>query len=157
MIVTLSDLPKIRQEYQNIVLVGGCYDLLHVGHVAFLEKCKQYGDVLIVALSSDVRVTARKGEQRPIINEINRANLLNALKVVDFVLIAPDPSEIDIPPTRLVINRLKPDVFATNDQRFVNYSAELSTQGTEVVYIEPVPSDSTSDIISRICQRCELN
>ncbi|MEY3784532.1 MAG: hypothetical protein RLZZ230_854 [Candidatus Parcubacteria bacterium] len=154
MIVTLLDLPKIRQKHQNIVLVGGCYDLIHVRHVKFLEKCKKLGDILVVTLSSDVRVLERKGKMRPIIGELDRQYMVNSLEFVDFVLISPESFIDNFPPTRLVINALRPEVFATNDMRFGEYSDELEQQGIKVVYVEPVDGDSTSNIIQRICSKC---
>lgn len=153
MIISFEKLSEIRQQHENIVLVGGCYDLLHVGHVRFLEKCRQLGDVLVVSLSGDVRVTERKGEGRPIITQNKRAYMLDLLKIVDYVIIAPDPVINDIPPTRMVINALKPDIFATNDTRFNEYETDLSIQNTKVVYVEAVPDDSTTDIIERILER----
>ncbi len=153
MIISFEKLSEIRQQHENIVLVGGCYDLLHMGHVRFLEKCRQHGDVLVVALSGDMRVAERKGKGRPIISQDKRAYMLNLLQMVDYVVIAPDPVLSGVPPTRMIINALRPDIFATNDPRFQEYETDLAAQKTQVVYVEPIPDDSTTDIIKRILER----
>lgn len=155
MLITFNELSEIRKKRaeKSIVLVGGCYDLLHIGHIKFLEKCKKLGDILVVNLSSDERIRERKGNTRPIIKEEDRVYLLNSLRIVDYALVSPSVINKQISPTRLVINELKPNIFATNDIRFSDYKLELNILGTTVVYVEPVPADSTTDIIARICHR----
>ncbi|HVX24514.1 MAG TPA: adenylyltransferase/cytidyltransferase family protein, partial [Candidatus Saccharimonadales bacterium] len=85
MIVTINDLAKIREQYQDqkLILSSGTFDLLHVGHLHYLQAAKTYGDVLIVLLSGDQRIKARKGDDRPIIPEVDRTEMLDALKIVD--------------------------------------------------------------------------
>jgi len=123
MIVTLDGLSRIRAQYQGrkIVLTSGTFDLLHVGHLHYLEEVKKYGDVVVVLLSSDARVKARKGPRRPIISEDDRAHMLDALKVVDYVLIDPSklPDQTDPVHTEIVA-RLQPDFYVTDgeDPRF---------------------------------------
>ena len=93
MIISLDDLASIRERHlgQKIALTSGTFDLLHVGHLDYLEKVKQHGEIVVVLLSGDARVKARKGPSRPIISERERARILDSLKVVDYVFI--DPSK----------------------------------------------------------------
>src|SRR5208282_250600 len=100
MIITFDELASARQRHSNqkLVLTSGTFDLFHVGHLNYLEKVKQYGDVLVIMLSGDNRIRSRKGPKRPIIPENDRARILDALKVVNYVFIDPsrlDPEDVD--------------------------------------------------------------
>lgn len=88
MIITMNDVQHIREvnSGKKIILTSGTFDLFHVGHLNYLQQVKQYGDTVVVLLSGDARVRARKGSRRPIIPEHERAQILDALKVVDYVL-----------------------------------------------------------------------
>ena len=155
MIVTVNDLDEIRTCHmgETLVLVGGVYDLLHVGHVSFLQRCVEPGNVLIVAASSDMRTKQRKGLHRPIIPETERVAMLAALSIVDYALIAPDPvPDLDVPTVR-VIAALRPDIFATSEERFYEYRDNLRRQGTEVRYVPEIRQQSTTRIIEQICRR----
>ncbi len=124
MIVTKDSLKEIRTQHANekIVLTSGTFDLLHVGHLRYLEAVKALGDVVVVMLSGDNRVKARKGPRRPIISEQDRAALVDALNVVDYVFIDPSTSAPDtIDPVHAeIVTELEPDVYATDgpDPRF---------------------------------------
>jgi rfaE bifunctional protein nucleotidyltransferase chain/domain len=126
MIITFKDLSTIRKKHKNqkIVLTAGTFDMFHVGHLNYLKKVKDYGDIVVLMLSGDKRVKARKGPKRPIISENERAEILDALEVVDYVFIDPSklsPKEID-PVHQKVLNKLNPDYYVTDgpDPRFVN-------------------------------------
>ncbi len=126
MIVQLENLADVRSrhEHEKIVLTSGTFDLLHVGHLRYLEAVRSLGDIVIVMLSGDDRIKARKGPQRPIIPERDRAQMLDALKVVDYVFIDPatsPPDQID-PVHAEIVAKLQPDVYATDgvDIRFSN-------------------------------------
>lgn len=80
---------KLRDEGKTIVLAGGCFDILHTAHIAFLQKAKQEGDVLIVLLESDESIRNAKGEHRPINIQKDRAEVLAALEVVDYIVLLP--------------------------------------------------------------------
>src|ERR1700684_3873633 len=100
MIITVDDLTNIATKHrgQKIVLTSGTFDLLHVGHLNYLNAVKTYGDIVVVMLSGDARTRARKGAGRPVIHEDDRAKVLDALKVVDYVFIDPstlEPGQID--------------------------------------------------------------
>lgn len=156
MIVRLENLTDIRAQHKNekIALTSGTFDLLHVGHLRYLDAVKSLGDVVVVMLSGDDRVRARKGPQRPIIPENDRALMVDALKVVDYVFIDPatsSPEETD-PVHAEVVAKLQPDVYATDgpDPRFWN----IMEQSKLVILPDPRSEGdghaSTSAIIDRI-------
>lgn len=152
MIVTLENLPAIREQHkgQKIVLTSGTFDLFHVGHLHYLEAVRELGDIVVVLLSSDARTKARKGPKRPIIPEQDRAAILDALEIVDYVMIDPAtsaPDQVDEVHTEIV-KTLNPDLYATDgeDPRFFSIMSQdklrvLPRSGEQV---------STSAIIERI-------
>jgi rfaE bifunctional protein nucleotidyltransferase chain/domain len=153
MIVNYSDLSKLREGCSNskIVLVGGCYDLLHVGHVAYLEQCRALGDILVVAASADDRIRQRKGSLRPVISQSDRVRMLASLKCVDYAVAAPTLTTASNKiPTVMVINELLPNIFATSDERFEEYSESLLQQGINTVFVPEIRLTSTTAIIKRI-------
>ena len=88
----------------RVVTTNGCFDILHVGHVTYLQKAKTFGDVLILGVDSDSLVKALKGESRPINNQDHRAYLLSSLSCVDFVTVFPTSSSD-------FISKVRPDVY----------------------------------------------
>ncbi len=78
-------LQKLRQEGKTIVFTNGCFDILHVGHVRYLREAKKLGDVLILALNSDTSVRAIKGEKRPLVPEDERADIMAALELIEYL------------------------------------------------------------------------
>src|SRR6267142_5273286 len=95
---------RLRAEGQRIVLANGCFDLLHVGHVRYLEAAKALGDVLIVGINSDEQTRRLKGEGRPLIPQDQRAEIIASVAAVDFVTIFDEPTV-----TELLLT-LKPDI-----------------------------------------------
>lgn len=77
-----------KERSRKIILLGGCFDILHIGHLRFLKKAKKFGDILVVGINSDEIIKKYKGEHRPIVPEKQRAELLQSLSVVDYVFIA---------------------------------------------------------------------
>lgn len=98
-------LAPVRRKGKKVVFTNGCFDILHLGHVKYLEKAKRLGDVLVVGLNSDSSVRAIKGDSRPINNERARAMVLASLCFVDYVTVFSDDT-----PERL-IRKLKPDIL----------------------------------------------
>lgn len=92
---------KLRQKGRTIVTTNGSFDLMHIGHIKFLQEAKKQGDVLIVGLNSDASVKKYKSEDRPIVPQQHRADTLVALKCVDFVVVM-DEAEIAAPLIRTV-------------------------------------------------------
>lgn len=101
---------KLRAQGKRIVLVGGCFDILHPGHVIFLEKAKKAGDMLVVFLESDKKVRKLKGMNRPMQIQLDRAQVLSALRSVDYVVLLPYLKN-DAGYDKLV-GKIKPDVIA---------------------------------------------
>lgn len=107
----ISSLSKnLRKSGKKIVLAGGCFDVIHPGHIIFLEKAKLAGDILIVILESDEKIKKLKGINRPVRNQKERAKILSALQAVDYVVMLPfmnKDKEYD-----QLIMKIKPDVIA---------------------------------------------
>ncbi|MBI2599806.1 adenylyltransferase/cytidyltransferase family protein [Candidatus Daviesbacteria bacterium] len=100
-----------KVKHNKIVLVGGCFDVLHPGHIFFLEKAKKMGDFLVVILESDEKIKRIKGNNRPIYSQKERAVMLKALNAVDKVVLLPfidEEKEYD-----KVVGKIKPDIIAT--------------------------------------------
>jgi len=87
-ILSIDEIGGIERDNKKIVLAGGSFDLLHVGHVRFLQRCKELGDDLVVALMSDANIRERKGHSRPIMSEQDRAEILSHLGSVDYVFVS---------------------------------------------------------------------
>ena len=134
---------------QTVVLVGGCFDILHPGHIIFLEKAKKLADKLIVLLESDEKVRKLKGSKRPINPQKDRAKVLLALKSVDQVINLPFMDK-SIQYDRL-ISRIKPDIIATTtgspDYHYKERAAKLV--GAKLKTISEVKNYSTSKIVSQ--------
>lgn len=150
-IKNLNELKKIRREYKNrnekVVFTNGCFDLLHIGHVRYLYEAKKQGDILIVALNSDSSVKQLKGDNRPIINESERAELLAALEMTDYIVIFEELTAINL------INNLKPDIYVKGG----DYSKETLTEwttveknGGEVKLLKEIKGRSTTSLINKI-------
>lgn len=131
-----------------MVFTNGCFDILHAGHVRYLEACKEFGDILVVGLNSDASVKAQgKGEDRPIIPQRQRAELLAALQAVDYVVVFDEPT-----PERLIA-LLTPDVLVKGQDwasRGVVGSDVVIAKGGRVVLMPMTPGLSTTAIIRRI-------
>ena len=95
-----------RKHGARIVLANGCFDILHVGHIRYLEGAKALGDVLVVGINADEQVRAQKGEGRPLVPERERAEIIAAVRAVDFVTIFTEPT------VEQLLLALRPDVHA---------------------------------------------
>jgi D-beta-D-heptose 7-phosphate kinase/D-beta-D-heptose 1-phosphate adenosyltransferase len=143
-------LEEVRARRQRVVFTNGCFDLLHVGHVKYLQKARSFGDLLVLGLNSDASVRRLKGEKRPLINQDERAHLLAALDCVDYVVIFDE----DTP--RQLIEALRPDVLVKGG----DYTREgvvghelVESWGGRVELVEFVDGRSTSGIIDKIKER----
>ena len=140
-------LANLRQEGKTIVTTNGCFDILHVGHVRYLEETKKFGDVLIVALNSDASVRRLKGEGRPINNENDRAEVLNALKSVDYVVLFDEDSPMQL------LAEIKPDVHTKGADYTVETLPEAKVileNGGRLEFIKFVEGKSTTSTIAKI-------
>jgi D-glycero-beta-D-manno-heptose 1-phosphate adenylyltransferase len=140
----LSDLRRLGN---RVVFTNGCFDILHAGHVRYLSQARSFGDVLVIGLNSDQSVKMIKGEKRPIIPELQRAEVLEGLWCVDYVTLFHEPD-----PLRL-IKKLMPDVLVKGEdwpEDKIIGGEVVCGHGGEVIRVRMVPEISTSDIIQKI-------
>jgi len=141
-------LSKLKQNNRKIVLAGGCFDILHIGHIAFLEKAKKSGDVLILLLESDDSIKKLKGKKRPINNQENRAKVLSAIEFVDFVINLKKPFEVK--DYNDIVNQISPDVIAvtSGDPNLENKKQQAKEVGGIVkVVLKQIPETSTTKLL----------
>jgi rfaE bifunctional protein nucleotidyltransferase chain/domain len=154
-IVNAEELAAVAQEMrdngQKLVLTNGCFDLLHVGHVRYLQAARALGDALAVAINGDESVRALKGEGRPLNSEADRAELIAALECVDRVIIFPE-----IRATNL-IEKVRPAIYVKGG----DYTAEtlhteergaLERAGAEIHILPFEQGHSTSKLIEKVTQ-----
>jgi D-beta-D-heptose 7-phosphate kinase/D-beta-D-heptose 1-phosphate adenosyltransferase len=137
----------LRASGKTLVFTNGVFDLLHVGHVRYLAEARSLGDLLLVAINSDRTVRELKGEGRPITNESERAEILAALRQVDYVTIFDDVSP------RALITRLLPNVLVKGgDYNLdeIHGREEVEAAGGRVVSLPFIEGASTSAIIERM-------
>lgn len=138
---------QLHQASQTVVFTNGCFDLLHPGHVRYLQQARELGDVLIVALNSDRAVRALKGEARPILKENERAEVMAALACVDYVMIFDDISP------RETIAALLPDILVKGGDWGVDQiigAEEVTAAGGQVLSLSFIEGVSTTEVIERI-------
>ncbi len=139
-----QNLAASRQK--KIVFTNGCFDLLHVGHVRYLQEARAQGDLLVVGVNSDVSVKRLKGPTRPIQNESDRAEILAALAAVDFVVIFTE----DTP--ALLIEAVRPDVLVKGGdwkpEQIVG-SSFVQSYGGQVKSLQFVDGKSTTSLIQK--------
>lgn len=141
---------ELKRQNKKVVFTNGCFDILHPGHVDYLNKAKQCGDILIVALNSDESVKRIKGEKRPILKLAERAYLIGNLKAVDFVTYF----EEDTPEN--IIAELIPDYLIKGEDWDIDKIIGrdiVENNGGEVKRIKFVTDRSSTDIIRTIIER----
>jgi rfaE bifunctional protein nucleotidyltransferase chain/domain len=132
---------------QRVVLANGCFDALHVGHVRYLEGARREGDILVVGVNADSSVCSLKGPGRPILNENARAQLVAALRVVDYVLIFSEPN------VESLLEELRPDVHANGTDYSADTVPERATAarlGIRVAIVGDPKDHSTRAVIDSI-------
>ena len=145
----LEDLPQLLQG-KKVVLANGCFDILHVGHLRYLQGARALGDTLVVALNSDKSVREIKDPRRPILDENERAALVSALECVDHVVI------FDEPDVSRVIDVLRPAVHAKGTdytEASVPERLQVLAYGGDVRITGDAKDHSTRDIIQSILQK----
>jgi D-beta-D-heptose 7-phosphate kinase/D-beta-D-heptose 1-phosphate adenosyltransferase len=141
---------RMRGEGKRLVFTNGCFDLLHPGHVRYLDQARALGDALVVALNSDRTVRALKGEGRPILSERERAEVMVALEAVDYVTI------FDEETPREIIAALLPDILVKGGDWPIEQIVgreEVEAAGGRVLSLPYVEGSSTTDIIERILMK----
>ena len=139
-----------RADHKTTVFTNGCFDIIHRGHVEYLRKAKLLGDILIVGLNSDTSVKSIKGEPRPYQDEQGRATILNAMEMVDLVVIFNEDTPLNL------ICELKPDILvkggAYNSQLIVGAS-EVESWGGNVKIIPFLKGYGTSIVVDKILEK----
>jgi len=152
---TREELKTIVRDLQKrgrvVVWTNGCFDLLHSGHVSYLLRAAQFGDILVVGLNSDASVRANKGPSRPVVSEAERARLLAALECVDYITIFSDKTTVPI------LRELRPDVYAKGGDYTIDTINQderhlVEGYGGRIELIRGVEGLSTSNIIDKILQ-----
>jgi len=140
---------RLRSQGRRLVFTNGCFELLHVGHIRYLQEARDLGDALVVGLNSDESVRAIKGPPRPLVPEAERAELLAALACVDVVVIFPEPT------AEHLVATLKPDVYVkggdyTLDTIPPDEAAAVREIGARAEFLPFVDGLSTTGLIRRI-------
>ncbi len=140
----------LRQSGKKVVFTNGCYDILHPGHIELLSKARALGDVLVVAINSDESVSRLKGPGRPIFDEAERAELLGALEMVDFVCTFSEDTPLE------AILKIRPDVLVKGADWGIDEivgRAEVESWGGKVIALPLVDGQSTTGIVERVLTR----
>src|ERR1051325_11117898 len=143
----LTERERLRATGRRLVFTNGVFDLLHVGHVRYLTQARTLGDALVVAINSDRTVRELKGPARPVFDEAERAEILAALRVVDYVVVFDDISP------RSLIGELLPDVLVKGgdyDLDQIHGREEVEAAGGRVISLPFVEGSSTTRLIERM-------
>jgi D-glycero-beta-D-manno-heptose 1-phosphate adenylyltransferase len=150
-LLDIAELAELVEELKNtkrkIMFTNGCFDIIHAGHVRYLQAARRLGDVLIVGLNSDSSVSLLKGPTRPINNQEDRAEVLAALSSVDYVIIFGEQT------AEKLIRVIKPDIYVKGGDYVVANLPEaelIDKLGGEIVLIPEVQGRSSSNIINKI-------
>lgn len=140
---------RLKREGKRVVWTNGCFDILHVGHIMYLQEARKQGDVLVIGLNSDASVRENKGTDRPIVHEHDRGQVLAALECVDYIVIFDGKTPVPL------IEALKPDVYAkggdyTRDTIVQEERKLVESYGGEIAIIPGRSGQSTSFIIDKI-------
>jgi D-beta-D-heptose 7-phosphate kinase/D-beta-D-heptose 1-phosphate adenosyltransferase len=140
---------RLQARGKKIVFTNGCFDLLHYGHVKYLQDAKREGDILIVGVNRDASVRRIKGRQRPLVGENDRAGIIAALGSVDYVVLFKE----DTP--REIIKLLKPDILVKGadwQKKNIVGAPFVKSQGGRVVTIKLIKGCSTTHLIKKIAK-----
>jgi rfaE bifunctional protein, domain II len=141
-----SVLAPLRTQKKKIVFTNGCFDLLHVGHVRYLQEAKALGDVLVVGINSDASVKRLKGPTRPVQNESDRAEILAALGAVDMTVIFTEDTPENL------IHAVKPDILVKGGDWAIDQivgAPFVMANGGQVMSLQFIDGKSTTKIIEK--------
>lgn len=143
-VLDTSEVPKLvaayRKQKKRIVLTQGSFDMVHIGHARYCDAAKKYGDILIVGVDSDEKVKARKGQDRPIVPQDERLEMLTYLASVDLVILKEKEAE-----KWSLIKAVRPDVLVATKETYTEKNLQdLKELCGEVVVLEPMATTSTS-------------
>lgn len=145
--VIIKDLKK---RGNKVVSTSGCFDIIHAGHVTYLEEAKRKGDILVVLLNSDASVKGLKGDERPIVSENERAIVIAGLESVDYVCIFDENTPCEM------ISKLQPDSFIKGGDYKGKHIPEMDVMksyGGKVEYVDFIRGCSTTEIIERVKEK----
>ncbi len=143
----LKELLPLRKKGRKVVFTNGCFDIIHAGHVRYLTKARSLGDLLVVGLNSDASVRAVKGPSRPIVPESERAEVLGALRCVDYVVIFNEDTPLAL------ITALRPDILVKGSDwasHEIVGGDVVREGGGKVRRIRLLKGRSTTNIIKRV-------
>ena len=142
----------LRKGGRKVVFTNGCFDILHAGHVTYLEKARSFGDCLVLGLNTDASVRANKGPSRPINSELDRAKVVGALRAVDYVVLFGEQT------AEALIAKVKPDVYVKGGDYTLDTLPEakiVQSYGGHVEFVQMVAGRSTTNIIDKISQQAD--
>lgn len=140
---------RLKSQGKRIVFTNGCFDILHYGHVKYLEKAKGLGDCLVVAVNSDASVKRLKGSHRPIVSQYDRMRIIAGLESVDYVVLFKEDTPLKI------IKILKPDILVKGsdwNKKSIVGGDFVSSYGGRVVTIQLTKGRSTTNLIRKIAR-----
>lgn len=153
MLIDPNDIEKLceilHRAGQKIVFTNGCFDILHAGHVRYLEKARSFGDCLVLGLNTDASVRSNKGPARPINGELDRAEVVGALKAVDYVVLFGEKT------AETIIAKVRPDVYVKGGDYTLETLPEakiVQSYGGRVEFVQMVAGRSTTNVIKKIEQ-----
>ncbi len=140
----------LKNQGKKVVFTNGCFDILHVGHLRYLEQAKEQGDILVIGVNSDESVKRLKGPTRPINSELDRAEMLAGLKAVDYTVIFTEDTPVEL------IDELKPSIHVKGG----DYKKEdlpetevVERNGGEVRILMLVDGKSTTNVVNKILEK----
>jgi rfaE bifunctional protein nucleotidyltransferase chain/domain len=143
----IEEIARVRQNGATVVLANGCFDLFHAGHIRYLAGAKALGGVLVVGINSDEQVRRLKGDNRPYISEDERAEIVSALRFVDFVTIFPEPTVEEL------ILTIRPDFHAKGTDYTTETVPErdiVRSYGGQVAIVGDPKDHSSTDLIKKV-------
>lgn len=143
-------LQHLKSKSEVVVTTNGCFDVLHLGHLRYLQAARKLGDCLVVAINSDTSVRQLKGQNRPLVPEDERAEMLAGLACVDYVVVFPELTPVEL------LSELKPNIHVKGGDYKLEQLIERDTveaNGGKVIVGLNVPGKSTTDLIEVICER----
>ena len=146
----ITHLNNIKKQGNVVVTTNGCFDVLHLGHLRYLQAAKKLGDLLVVAVNSDESVRQLKGQNRPLVPEDERAEMLAGLECVDYVVVFPELTPIEL------LSELKPNIHVKGGDYKLEQLVEreiVEKNGGKVVVGINVPGKSTTNLIEVICDQ----
>ena len=144
---------KLREQGETVVLAGGCFDILHIGHISFLEKAKELGNFLFILLESDKSIKKIKGKNRPINTQKNRAKVLSSLETVNFIINLPELKTNEDYDN--LIFEVKPNIIATTkgDPNRIHKERQARMVGATIIDVIGRVSDKSTTNLARLISK----